>query len=217
KLEPAGIDDAELWSIIEHAFARQREARYASMTEFGKALAIWLVSKGVHHDITGAPLESRWLVAGRNSQRYLPAPASPPSALEPGIRRAGGSSEALALSSEREQPPRRWKRRLTAGAASVALCLIAAMMLLSLVRRGQAAGPIVDTAAFFTRDLPTSGQAPEPAARPPAALPVPVPAPIPSVRAPAPKLVAPPRAAVASRRRVQIEAAKLAPDLMPPY
>jgi serine/threonine protein kinase len=57
--------DARLSAIIEQGMAKDREQRFRSMGEFGRALAYWLVDQGVPEDICGVSLESKWL--GRSS------------------------------------------------------------------------------------------------------------------------------------------------------
>ena len=58
--------DEALWQIIKHGLAKDRRDRYATMSELGQALATWLVGHGVHEDVTGTSLESKWL--GRPSE-----------------------------------------------------------------------------------------------------------------------------------------------------
>jgi serine/threonine-protein kinase len=55
-----GVPEPELWEIIRWGLAKPREARWQTMTEFGKALAGWLLAQGVLEDACGASLEARW-------------------------------------------------------------------------------------------------------------------------------------------------------------
>jgi eukaryotic-like serine/threonine-protein kinase len=62
-LERAGIQDPELWRILERGLAKDRDQRFPSMSKLGQALARWLVGRGIQQDICGDHLETRWLVA----------------------------------------------------------------------------------------------------------------------------------------------------------
>jgi serine/threonine-protein kinase len=53
--------DAELSAIVARGLNKQPEQRFASMGELGRALAEWLISRGVTEDICGATLETKWL------------------------------------------------------------------------------------------------------------------------------------------------------------
>jgi len=55
-----GINEPELWDLINRCLAKDRDQRFADMRELGRALAEWLVARGVKTDITKAPLAS-WL------------------------------------------------------------------------------------------------------------------------------------------------------------
>jgi len=69
-----GAPDEELWQIIHKGLAKRREDRWNSMTELGKALAHWLVARGIYQDICGASLDSKWLSRSTDPQnRALPS------------------------------------------------------------------------------------------------------------------------------------------------
>jgi serine/threonine-protein kinase len=59
--ESLAAGDAELSAVIMRGMSKKRADRFASMGEYGRALATWLISQGVHDDICGARLEPRWL------------------------------------------------------------------------------------------------------------------------------------------------------------
>lgn len=84
-----GIDDPELWRILERGLAKQREDRYPEMRAFGRDLALWLIANGVHEDVCEASLEP-WLVAasGCSQSEHSFFPSSKP-------REQGASTEAL--------------------------------------------------------------------------------------------------------------------------
>lgn len=55
--------DEELWNILRKGFEKERDKRWSTIDELGRALAQWLLVRGVHEDITGASLVTQWLRA----------------------------------------------------------------------------------------------------------------------------------------------------------
>jgi serine/threonine-protein kinase len=53
--------DADLWRVIERGLQKNPENRWASMTELGEALALWLYEHGVKEDISANSLRAVWL------------------------------------------------------------------------------------------------------------------------------------------------------------
>jgi serine/threonine-protein kinase len=60
--EPSSPEEAELWSIIQRGLVKDRDQRFQSMPELGRALAGWLIRQGIHHDACGASLEAKWIL-----------------------------------------------------------------------------------------------------------------------------------------------------------
>ncbi|HMJ12558.1 MAG TPA: protein kinase [Polyangiaceae bacterium] len=56
-----GIQDPELWAILERGLQKDRDQRYARMRDLGRALAHWLRSRWVDEDICGHSLRATWL------------------------------------------------------------------------------------------------------------------------------------------------------------
>jgi serine/threonine protein kinase len=56
-----GINEPLLWSIISRGLDKDRARRCPDMFELGRALAIWLLDRGVQEDICNALLRSKWL------------------------------------------------------------------------------------------------------------------------------------------------------------
>jgi eukaryotic-like serine/threonine-protein kinase len=75
QLSQQGVEDDSLWPIISRGLEKQRDARWTSMEELGKALARWLLDSGSQDDITGASLQATWF---RSSRQSLFASSSPP-------------------------------------------------------------------------------------------------------------------------------------------
>jgi serine/threonine-protein kinase len=67
-----GAGDEELAAIIERGLAKEPDARWPNMHDFGRALAEWAIAKGCTTDVTGSSLEAEWLGDGA-SPRALPA------------------------------------------------------------------------------------------------------------------------------------------------
>jgi serine/threonine protein kinase len=94
--------DEQLWSIMQRALAKDRDARWQTMREFGAALARWLIEHGVTEDAYGHSLRATWLDTGSHSpsggvisgappvsritpvMRLSPAPASAPAPVSRG-------------------------------------------------------------------------------------------------------------------------------------
>jgi serine/threonine-protein kinase len=58
--EELAAADAGLSAIVMRGLSKARKDRFASMGEYGRALANWLISQGVNEDICGTKLD-RWL------------------------------------------------------------------------------------------------------------------------------------------------------------
>jgi len=56
-----GINEPLLWSIILRGLEKDRARRCADMFELGRALAAWLLGRGVQEDVCHALLKSKWL------------------------------------------------------------------------------------------------------------------------------------------------------------
>jgi serine/threonine protein kinase len=59
-LTNCGGDEADLWSLLERGFAKDRANRFQTMRELGTALAQFLVQRGVTDDVCGDPLGATW-------------------------------------------------------------------------------------------------------------------------------------------------------------
>jgi eukaryotic-like serine/threonine-protein kinase len=56
-----GADDQGLWPLIARGLKKDASGRWASMREFGAALAGWALARGIKDDITGGSIEALWL------------------------------------------------------------------------------------------------------------------------------------------------------------
>ena len=102
-----GVNEPELWALLLQGLAKDRNARFADMHEFGSALARWLDARGIKSDITKASL-APWLVhSGQPGVSLYPslspsAPVVPPVLAEapPTIVIQGATPAVVADSSE---------------------------------------------------------------------------------------------------------------------
>jgi serine/threonine protein kinase len=53
--------DSDLWRVLERGLQKNPDNRWASMTELGEALALWLYEHGVKEDISANSLRAVWL------------------------------------------------------------------------------------------------------------------------------------------------------------
>jgi eukaryotic-like serine/threonine-protein kinase len=65
--------DAELWAIIERGLQRDKDQRWSSMWELGRALAAWLYQRGVLADVTSRSIREVWLDP-RSASEQAPSP-----------------------------------------------------------------------------------------------------------------------------------------------
>ncbi|HEY5375700.1 MAG TPA: serine/threonine-protein kinase [Polyangiaceae bacterium] len=115
--------DADLWRVIERGLQKNPENRWASMTELGEALALWLYEHGVKEDISANSLRAVWLDGSLSGVRMdlssiMPQRSSRPPALD--------SSAQLALSANRLKPTDRPAQRSQNSVPTASLRSIAA-------------------------------------------------------------------------------------------
>jgi serine/threonine-protein kinase len=89
-----GAGDAALWLVIERGLAKQREQRWANMTELGEALALWLYEHGIKEDLSGNSIRAVWLDAALSGVRMDVPPSAPPGPRELTERAERRSSQA---------------------------------------------------------------------------------------------------------------------------
>ncbi len=56
-----GAGDKSLWEVIERGLKKQREDRFATVTDLGEALALWLYEHGIKEDLSGNSIRAVWL------------------------------------------------------------------------------------------------------------------------------------------------------------
>jgi serine/threonine-protein kinase len=93
-----GINEPLLWSIISRGLEKDRERRCPDMFELGRALAIWLLDRGVQEDVCNSLLRAKWMERPRRKAKSDPHeffPTDPP--LEEGMPRTlrSGDEEPL--------------------------------------------------------------------------------------------------------------------------
>jgi serine/threonine protein kinase len=186
----AGTGDRELWLIVSKGLSKARERRWASVGDFGEALALWLFGNGVAEDACGNSLRAVWLARSldgqavrlrRDSWADIPGSGSEPSdravpTLNIKFRRARHRLRLL------------FTPRVQLGAA-IALVLAALLTTYALhsSRKQTAAAPPAPSV-----ELPTTSaeQSPKAAAASPSGIPLES---LPVEAAPSPKKAAPPK------------------------
>jgi serine/threonine-protein kinase len=66
-----GIEEPALWEILSRGLAKEREQRFGSMFDLGRALAVWLIEQGVTRDLCNTSLKSIWLERSPESSAAL--------------------------------------------------------------------------------------------------------------------------------------------------
>jgi eukaryotic-like serine/threonine-protein kinase len=169
-----GQADDELWRILQRGLMRDRNKRWGSMWELGRALAGWLYKRGVTADVTSRSIKEVWLDARSASEQAPPplpfGPDSPRRRVLSTIKRrvadtlAGGTVSTLIAQ-------HRVPTRLLGWSAAAGLGAI----LWSLLIQGTSGGPVAHAAA----PAPAASAQLAPAAPPAAPSPVaPAPAPV---------------------------------------
>ncbi|MFZ5892384.1 MAG: serine/threonine-protein kinase [Myxococcota bacterium] len=240
--EPRSEEEAELARIITRGLSKDREQRFQSMVDLGRALASWLIRQNVVEDVCGSSLEAKWIsrasdpAALRGTRSSLPSfPTSPPAS---GVRPASSDLEvaqthlqpvALDTASKSGQvtpSPHQFSRAALMGIGFAASLLIAALVALALRRPAPSAASSVpppheslrsEAAPEVPSVEPVPPVVPEPAPPAPSAA-----APTPSVglaapEAPSQRPAAKPNKAQPARSRPQASPGSASSDLLSPY
>ena len=85
--------DADLWCVIERGLQKKPDNRWASMTELGEALALWLYKHGVKEDISANSLRAVWLDGSLSGVRMDLASLMPHGSSSGRMRVSDGSSQ----------------------------------------------------------------------------------------------------------------------------
>jgi len=142
--------DDRLWEIIRQGLSKDPEQRFRSMSELGRALAGWLITQGIHEDVCGSSLESKWIT--RTSDPFAPRvnrasfsslTSTPP---ESGIRRAGllGVPTVGADDVVPAPEPSRWRKTSMAWIAGASLALVVGTWLWVSVKKQPAPLPRIE-------------------------------------------------------------------------
>jgi eukaryotic-like serine/threonine-protein kinase len=102
--------DADLWRVIERGLQKNPDNRWASMTELGEALALWLYEHGVKEDISANSLRAVWLDGSLSGVQMDLSSFSP--------QQAHSSSSQLAVHPGPERMPSTERPRLPSRRAS---------------------------------------------------------------------------------------------------
>ena len=170
--------DADLWRVIERGLQKNPANRWASMTELGEALALWLYEHGVKEDISANSLRAVWLDGSLSGVRmdlssFMPNGGasghdSGKQLAETGPRllstqRAGRRSLAPSAEQVITEPPARPARRGLLG-SMVVLALGLGLGVGALLRGGHsvAAAPVPAPSSLVVSPVAAARPAPEP-------------------------------------------------------
>jgi serine/threonine-protein kinase len=156
-----GFGDEELWRIIARGLHRDRDRRWGSMWELGRALAGWLYDQGVRADVASRSLKEVWLDPHTSS---MPAAHLEGFSNEPGRRRVLSTlvkRRATDTLAGETMSTLNGQRRLSAralgwGAAAFGVGVI----LLSVMARGGATPTVTHAATAPTATTPLSAVTP---------------------------------------------------------
>jgi serine/threonine-protein kinase len=73
-----GVNDPALWTILEKGLAKERDARWQAVREYGMELARWAIDRGVEHDLVGTSLSAQWLEPTRKRLFTVAGGSGPP-------------------------------------------------------------------------------------------------------------------------------------------
>ena len=164
--------DASLWAILERGLAKEPSTRWAGMTEFGEALALWLYEHGIKEDLSGNSIRAVWLDGPLSAVRVetsesgrpmaLPASRTPTLAAEPFV---GAKTTLQALAR-----PRPLRFLFVALGVGVGVGAIVATTLLSAGSSPKDTAPALSASwpSTLLASLPTAENAPPSASARPA-------------------------------------------------
>ncbi|HEX5101383.1 MAG TPA: serine/threonine-protein kinase [Polyangiaceae bacterium] len=186
-----GTGDRELWRIVEKGLSKARERRWASVGDFGEALAFWLYGHGVAEDACGNSLRAVWLARSLDGQSVRLRHDSWADTSSSGSEQADRAVQTLNIKIRRvrQRLLLLFTPRVRMGVA-IALVLVAVLASYALLsgRKEVAAAPPAPSVA-----LPTV--TPEPSPEPPVTTPTGISLEsLPVEAAPSVKKAAPPRA-----------------------
>jgi serine/threonine protein kinase len=133
--QDCGAGDAALWLVIERGLAKKRDRRWANMTEFGEALALWLYEHGIKEDLSGNSIRAVWLDGALSGVRVdlprsgPPGPPSEPPAAVPSSAATVELPAAGVTTNSRLRPKRSIALTLVLGTAVGGVAATAVMML----------------------------------------------------------------------------------------
>jgi serine/threonine-protein kinase len=163
-LSEHGLDEPELWQILERGLHKDRAKRHASMAQLGRELAIWLAARGVTEDARGTTLDCKWLSreCGRSSAHgSLPCNDTRPESrcVPDSIPDGTGVVRGPFTNTIPEGPTRARSARTLA--AALCACALLALPLLGLVRSPRAnARSVSARTASASRSLTAATTAP---------------------------------------------------------
>jgi serine/threonine-protein kinase len=113
--------DADLWRVIERGLQKNPENRWASMTELGEALALWLYEHGVKEDISANSLRAVWLDGSLSGVRMDLSSFMPRHSSRPAPKESGASVTPIGRRMLATEPPDDSRSVATVARRSIAM------------------------------------------------------------------------------------------------
>ena len=169
-LTDLGVGDERLWEILERGLAKEKEARWTTMRELGRALTRWAIDRGADSDVAGTSLSMQWL-----SESIPPAPLPSESArlvLTPAELAAPGlliTDERDGPGGEIDQPSAGTPMRKIAAVVGAALLAVAVVWVIATTGDESRAPSPTDPAGSTLPEPPPVAAEPAPTAESPTA------------------------------------------------
>lgn len=161
--------DASLWVVVEKGLAKDREQRWANMTEFGEALALWLYDHGIKEDLSGNSIRAVWLdgaLSGIRADTRSSVPLRRPLNEEVETKYVPRANRPTQLSARLAQRVGLRSHRHTIVMAIAILALAATAVTLLLILLGRPQNPNPSASADVTTKVSTVAPMPNAPAQP---------------------------------------------------
>jgi serine/threonine-protein kinase len=165
-----GVADSTLWAVISRGLSKSRDQRWANMTEFGEALALWLYEHGIKEDLSGNSVRAVWLDSALSGVMVELAPSAAPARPRPSGYSTSSALPAVGVSgaprTQRQllasQPARSHTQALKPWAVGLASATVVFGLALAWgVSRAPAARPIPSAEPSANVSVPSPAKAAE--------------------------------------------------------
>lgn len=134
---PPRSGDNELWKVLARGLAKNPDDRFASMSELGEAMALWLYQHGVKEDLSGNSIRAIWLDRPLAEATDAPISIKTPKPRSRAMQRFIDTVNGESFTASGQRP--RKKQWLLGGAAAASVIAI-----LTLLWSGESSTPPVN-------------------------------------------------------------------------